>query len=190
VSPLLIFAPLKERRRVIIVTRNQRLSFAEASVASIMTTDVKTIGTAKPLVECIKMMKDANIGCIVVIDEGRPVGIFTERDLVRRMAEKLENLGSMMAQVMTKPLFTISPTASVWDALIQMGRHDIRRLPVMEGRKLVGIVTERDVFRLILAEQSLLLESVSEAIPASTREKIKGVTGALGIEKPPLRVQS
>ena len=170
------------------VSRNQTVSLADASVGSIMTTQVRTIGPTKPLVECIKMMKDSNIGSIVVVDDGKPVGIFTERDLVKRMAEKLECLGSTMAQVMSKPLITISPTATVWDALTQMGRHGIRRLPVMEGKRLVGIVTERDIFRLILAQQSLLLESVSESLPASTREKLKGMVGALSIEKPPSRM--
>ncbi len=170
------------------VTVSKTVSLADASVGSIMTTKVKTVGTTKPLVECIKTMKAEDIGSIIVVEEGRPVGIFTERDLVRRMAEKLDSLGLPMAQVMTKPLITVSPTATVWDALNQMGRHNIRRLPVMDGKKLVGIVTERDIFRLILSEQSLLLESVSESVPSSTREKIKGIAGALGIEKPPTRV--
>jgi CBS domain-containing protein len=169
-------------------TRNQAVSLADASVESIMTTQVKTIGPTKPLVECIKMMKDSNIGSIVVVEEAKPVGIFTERDLVKRMAEKLENLGSKMAQVMSKPLVTVSPTATVWDALTLMGRHNIRRLPVMEGKKLVGIVTERDIFRLILTRQSFLLESVSESLPAASRETMKGILATFSMEKPPSRM--
>jgi CBS domain-containing protein len=168
--------------------RIRTVSLADASIGSIMTRQVRIVATTKPLVESIRIMKESDIGSVVVVEDGRPVGIFTERDLVKKMAEGLESLGLSMAKVMSKPLITISPTATVWDALTLMGRHNIRRLPVVEAKKLVGIVTERDVFRLILAQQSLLLESVSESIPASTRERLKGIVGALGIEKPPSRM--
>ena len=170
--------------------RSRTVSLADASVGSIMTRQVKIVSTTKPLLESIRMMKESNIGSVVVVEDGRPVGIFTERDLVKRMAERPESLGLSMAQVMSKPLISVPPTATVWDALTLMGKHNIRRLPVMEGKKLMGIVTERDVFRLILTQQSLLLESVSESIPASSRERLKGIVGALGIEKPPSRMEN
>jgi CBS domain-containing protein len=169
-------------------TKTGTVSLADASVGSIMTREVKTVTTTTPVVESIRKMKDSNIGSIVIIEDTRPVGIFTERDLVKKIAEKLDTLGLPMAQVMSKPLVTISPTATVWDALILMAGHNIRRLPVLEGKKLVGIVTERDVFRLILAQQSLLLESVYESLPPSSRERLRGIVGALGIERPPTRV--
>jgi CBS domain-containing protein len=160
----------------------------EASIRSIMTTQVKTIATTKPVVECIKIMKEADIGSVVVVDDAKPIGIFTERDLVKRIGEKLENLGSPMSRVMTRPLITTVPTATVWDALVTMGKYDIRRLPVIQDRKLVGIVTERDIFRLILREQTMLLEAFSEYLPASAKENIAGAVGALGIGKPPSRI--
>jgi CBS domain-containing protein len=147
------------------------ISFADTSIESIMEREVKTALTTKPLVESVKMMKECDIGSLVVVsDMGKPVGIFTERDLIKKIAEKLENLGMSIGQVMSKPLITIAPTASVWDALILMAAHDIRRIPVMQGRKLVGIVTERDIFRLILSQQEGLL-SLKESIPSDGLEK-------------------
>ena len=117
------------------------------------------------------------------------MGIFTERDLVKKMAEKGHGiLASSMAQVMSKPLTIISPVATIWDAVTLMGRADVRRLPVVENGHLVGILTERDVFRLILSRQSLLLESVSESFPAATRDQLKGIAGRLGLESPPGRM--
>jgi CBS domain-containing protein len=92
-----------------------------------------------------------------------------------------------MAQAMSKPLTIISPGATIWDAVTLMGRADIRRLPVVENGRLVGILTERDVFRLILSQQSLLLESVSESIPATTREQLKGLAGHFGLGPAPSR---
>jgi CBS domain-containing protein len=154
-----------------------------------MTKDVKTIDAAKPLADCVKMMGDADIGSLVVVGKDQtPVGIFTERDLVKKVAQKGHAVLSLpMAQVMSKPLTIISPVATIWDALTLMGRAGIRRLPVVENGRLVGILTERDVFRLILARQSLLLESVSESLPTATREQLKGMAGRFGLETPPGR---
>jgi len=154
-----------------------------------MTKEVKTIEATKTLADCVKMMGDANIGSLVVVGKDQtPVGIFTERDLVRKMAEKGPRiLASPMAQVMNKPLTIISPVATIWDAVTLMGRAGIRRLPVVENGHLIGILTERDVFRLILARQSLLLESVSESFPTTTREQLRGIAGRFGLETPPGR---
>lgn len=166
------------------VATNSPLSLADASVGSIMTKPVKTIETREPLFECVKLMKDANIGSLIVVESGKPVGIFTERDLVRKMADRIESLGLMMFQVMSRPLITISPSASVWDALTLMGRHNIRRLPVFESKKLVGILTERDVFRLIFNQQMLILESVYESIPISARERLEVIADTLALDIP------
>lgn len=136
------------------------ISFEDASIGSIMVRDVKTVDRTKPIVESVKLMKECDIGSLVVTDGIRPVGIFTERDLIKKIAEKLENLGVPIGQVASKHLITISSAATVWDALILMSTHNIRRLPVMERKKLVGIVTERDIFKLILSR-----EKVKEIMP-------------------------
>jgi CBS domain-containing protein len=155
-----------------------------------MTKSVKTIEGTKTLADAIKTMRDANIGSLIVVGKDQtPVGIFTERDLVRKMADKGHGiLGLAMAQVMSKPLTIISPGATIWDAITLMGRADIRRLPVVENGRLIGILTERDVLRLILAQQSLLLESVSESLPAATKEQVRGIAGRFGLERPPGRM--
>ena len=154
-----------------------------------MTKDVKTIDGTKTLADAIKAMRDANVGSLIVVGKDQtPVGIFTERDFVRKIAEKGHGaLGLAMSMVMNKPLTIISPSATIWDAITLMGRADIRRLPVVENGHLVGILTERDIFRLILAQQNLLLESVSESFPASTRAQVRGIAGHFGLERPPGR---
>lgn len=154
-----------------------------------MTKDAKTVEPNKALSECIKLMGDAKVGSLVVVGKDQTaVGIFTERDLVNKMAERGHGILSLpMVQVMSKPLTIISPVATIWDAVTLMGRADIRRLPVVENGHLIGILTERDVFRLILARQNLLLESVSESFPTATREQLKGISGHLGLGGPPGR---
>ena len=168
---------------------NRKMSLIDTAVGSIMTQKVKTIGGSSHVSECVKVMKQAEIGSVVVVQEDKPVGIFTERDLVKKIVEGSEILNLAVSQVMSKPLTVISPNATVWDAITLMGRVNIRRLPVVGNGKLLGIVTERDVLRLILSQQNMLLESVSEYIPAATREKLKSVVGQLGIEKPPPRME-
>ena len=126
------------------------MSLIDLSVASAMTKEVKTIEEDKPLLEGVKLMRNAHIGSIVVVGESGPAGIFTEKDLVRRVAETVENLNLTMGQVMSKPLTTVLPTDSVWDALALMGSKKIRHLPVVQADRLVGILTESDVVRLIL----------------------------------------
>lgn len=165
------------------------MSLIDAPVRSAMNKDVKTVEATKTLADGVKIMRDANIGSIVVVGKDHsPVGIFTERDLVRKTAEKGHAaLGLTMAQVMSKPLTIISPVATIWDAVTLMGRADIRRLPVVENGHLVGILTERDVFRLILSQQHLLLESVSESLPTATREQLRGIAGRFGLGGPPGR---
>ncbi|HYB03750.1 MAG TPA: CBS domain-containing protein, partial [Nitrososphaerales archaeon] len=123
------------------------VSFTESTIGSFMMKQVRTIDVTKPMFECVKLMEEHNIGSVVVVDHESPVGIFTERDLVKMIAGKKE-LNLKMSQVMSKPLTTISSTATLWDAISLMGRANIRRLPVIEKGKLVGIFTERDLFRL------------------------------------------
>lgn len=171
------------------MTAQRHLSLIDAPVRGVMTKDVKTIEATKTLQDAVKTMRDAKIGCVVVVGKDQtPVGMFTERDLVNKMADKGHGvLGTAMAQVMTKPLTIISPSATIWDAVTLMGRADIRRLPVVENGHLIGILTERDVLRLILSQQSLLLESVSESFPTATREQLRGLAERFGTGTPPGR---
>jgi CBS domain-containing protein len=153
-----------------------------------MTREVRKIERRRPLSDCLKLMEDGHAGSVVVVQEAKPIGIFTERDLVMKIARHgPEILNKPIKDVMTQPVTTILPTATVWDAITLMGRNNIRRLPVVESGKLVGIVTERDIFRLILGQQNLLLEAISESLPAATREQIKGTMGHIGLERPPAR---
>jgi CBS domain-containing protein len=171
-------------------SQEPKLSLIDIPVGRVMTKKVWTIEGNMRLVDCVSIMKGADVGSLVVVEQGRPIGIFTERDLVRRIAESADTLGLPMVQVMSKPLTTIAPSATVWDAITLMGKLNIRRVPVVENGKLVGVLTERDVLRLVLSQQSLLLESVSESILTTTREQLKAIVGRLGVERPPARVEN
>ena len=119
-------------------------------VSAIMSTKVVTVKSTEKASKALQMMVRHKIGSIVVVDKGKPVGILTERDVTTRMAKGQNVRGMIVRNIMSKPLVTIGPSAQIWQAVEQMVRKDIRRLPVMEGDRLVGMVTERDVFRWVI----------------------------------------
>ncbi len=168
---------------------NRNLTLIDTSVGSVMAKEISTIESGEPLREAVSLMKKSGLGCVVVLEDGKPAGIFTEKDLIRKVAEGPASLELPMKQVMSKPLTVVSPSATLWDAISLMGRRGIRRLPVVDKEKLVGILTEADVLRLVLSHQNLLLESVSESIPAGTREQLRSLAGHFELERPPSRVQ-
>ena len=167
------------------------MSLIDSPVRGAMTKDVKTAEGSKKVAVIVKTMAEFKIGSIVVVGKDKtPIGIFTERDLVNKMAEKGSDvLAIEVSKVMTKPLTIISPSATIWDAITLMGRAGVRRLPVVEDGKLIGILTERDVLRLVLSQQSLLLETVSESFPVATREQMRDIAGQFGLVTPPGRAR-
>ena len=119
-------------------------------VSAIMSTKVVTVKATDKVGKALQTMVRHKIGSIVVLEKGKPVGILTERDISMRVAKGKNVRGIVIRKIMSKPLVTIAPSAEVWQAVEQMVRKDIVRLPVVEGDRLVGMVTERDIFRWVI----------------------------------------
>lgn len=94
-------------------------------------------------------MVDHDIGSVVVVDGDRAAGVLTERDLIRRILDDRNLLAARVGDVMSAPVVSTSPGTEIVDAFDLMNRSGIRRLPVVEGDRLVGIVTERDLMRWV-----------------------------------------
>jgi CBS domain-containing protein len=110
-------------------------------VRDVMSKDVKVVRLDSSVKEVVATMNKFDIGSIVVVQGGRPVGIITERDILRRIVEPClapETLTAM--QVMSSPVLTINETASVDEAAKLMAKKNVKKLPVMDKQKLVGIV--------------------------------------------------
>ena len=91
-------------------------------------------------------MELSEIGCVVITREDKPVGIVTDRDISIKICAKMGTPGEVTAKgIMTSPLITIGPEASVETACELMAGNDIRRLPVMDNDKLVGIISVRNI---------------------------------------------
>jgi predicted transcriptional regulator len=122
----------------------------EDTLAHIMTRRVVTVSPSDRILEALALMADRDIGSLVVMEKDSPVGIVTERDVIRRLVSE-KNLDKVAVRnVMTSPLVTAQPETPSWEAFRTMLVRRIRRLPVLEDGKLVGIVTERDLFRWVL----------------------------------------
>ena len=115
-----------------------------------MTVHVETAKPTESLKNVLKRLVKRNIGSIVVVEENEPVGIITERDISRCVARGTNALKRQVKNVMSSPLITVETTESVQHAMELMLKHGVRRLPVMKQRRLVGIVSERDVLRWVL----------------------------------------
>jgi CBS domain-containing protein len=106
------------------------------------------------------MMSTYNIGSLIVTrnEDNMPVGIITETDIVRITGLTELFLPHLLAiDIMSKPVITIDAKSSIQDAIQAMKLNNIRRLPVVDKRaKMVGIVTDKDIFKAIINSQSLV----------------------------------
>jgi len=117
------------------------------AVKDIMAKEVVTIETSNTVFEAAELMSSKGVSCLIVVIKGFPVGIITERDIVRRIVAKRSSLDVKVTEVMTKTLITIDPETSLKDAARVMSNNKIRRLPVLKNNKLVGIVAASDFVR-------------------------------------------
>lgn len=115
-------------------------------VRDIMTKDVRVVRPDTLVKEVVATMNKFNIGSIVVVKSDRPVGVITERDILRRIVEPCLAPETLRArEVMTSPVITIGDTASIDEAARIMARKKVKRLLVMDNEKLAGIVTFTDI---------------------------------------------
>ena len=130
-------------------------------VRDIMSKDVKVVRPDSSVKEVVATMNKFDIGSIIVVQGKRPVGIITERDILRRIVQPCLAPETLTArQVMTSPLLTISETASIDEAAKIMAKEKVKKLPVMGKQKLVGIVTFTDIVTKVPTMLSILEELV------------------------------
>jgi CBS domain-containing protein len=134
------------------------------TVEDVMTRDPRTVNSDDPVIEAARIMRDSDIGDVVVMDDGQVSGIVTDRDIVvRGVAEGRDADSTQVSDVCTSGVETIDPSASVDDALRLMREHDIRRLPVTKNGRPVGILSLGDL--AVEREPESTLADISAATP-------------------------
>jgi CBS domain-containing protein len=119
-------------------------------LSSIMTTEVVTVDVKGKMEDALRAMVEFDVGSVIVTDNGRPVGIITERDVTRALMRGDQLLPILVTRLMSGHLQTSSPDDEIWRAFETMLKLRIRRLPIVQEGKLVGIVTEKDLTRWVL----------------------------------------
>jgi CBS domain-containing protein len=129
-------------------------------VKDVMTSPVVTVDEDATSNKIAKLMDENKLGCVIITNEAKkPVGIITERDLVKRVLSKNVVPDTVKAkEIMTSPLVTIEPEATISEAARRMSRLDIRRLGVVYKGNLVGLISSRD----ILGVMPELIEIIQE----------------------------
>ncbi|MEM2759936.1 MAG: CBS domain-containing protein [Nitrososphaerales archaeon] len=115
-------------------------------VKAIMTKDIVSIEKSLSIRSAIKTMVRRNVGSVVITAHGKPVGIVTERDILKSLAyRKAIRPETNVEVIMSKPLVVVKSNATISEAAEIMAKHKIRRLLVKENNNYVGIVTQRDI---------------------------------------------
>src|ERR671925_256162 len=116
------------------------------SVRDVMTPGVRTVSPAQSLADAAEVMKGEDVGSVPVVEEGRVAGILTDRDIVTRaVAERRDPQAVKVDEVASRDPVTVEPEQDLDEALALMAQHQVRRLPVVEEGRLVGMLAQADV---------------------------------------------
>jgi CBS domain-containing protein len=136
------------------------------SVRDAMTENPRSIGASASVVEAARLMREGDIGSLPITDDEELVGMITDRDIALRVvAEAADPTTTPVGDVYSQDLISVEPDKDLEEAVQLMARHQVRRLPVVENGRLVGIVAQADV-ALALRENEQktgeLVEAISE----------------------------
>ena len=134
------------------------------SVREAMTKDPRSIGPSASVVEAARVMRDEHIGSLPITDGDTLMGMITDRDITTRVvAEEADPKLTLVGDVYSRDLVSVEPDKDLDEALQLMARHQVRRLPVVENGRLVGIVAQADIaLRENEKKTGELVEAISE----------------------------
>jgi CBS domain-containing protein len=144
-------------------------------VKDAMSSPVVSLDDEAPSNKIANIMDKNDLGCVIIINKaGKPIGIITERDLVLRVLTKNLKPDTVKAKdIMTSPLVTIEPEATISDAARRMSRLDIRRLGVLYKGNLVGLISSKDILG-VMPELIEIIQEKTRIESASNSEETEG----------------
>jgi len=119
------------------------------TIADVMTKSVISVDASLTVNEAAKMMEDTKVGAVIVMENNTPVGIVTDRDFAIKVVAHAYQITTPVKQIMSSPLFSISSDESFRTAADLMYQRGIRKLPVIDNEKVVGIITATDIVNLL-----------------------------------------
>ena len=126
---------------------------------------IQTISPKATVYEALEKMSEKEIGALVVMENKKVVGIFSERDYARKIIlQGKTSKKTLVKEAMSSHLFSVTPDTTVEDAMVLMTGKHIRHLPVFEKSKFVGIISIGDVLKLIISHKDFLINQLSDYI--------------------------
>ena len=125
-----------------------------------------TISKDQSVRQALVLMSEKNIGAIIIVDNNDfPIGIFSERDYARKIILKgKSSKDTLLDEVMTKELITVTRDYKIDQCMEIMNEKRIRHLPVLENKKIVGIISIGDVLKIMIKEQKELIDHLQKFI--------------------------
>jgi CBS domain-containing protein len=127
-----------------------------------------SIGSKDTAYKALEIMAEKNIGALLVIDEGKVVGIFSERDYARKVTLKGKtSKDTTVGELMTKELYSITPDMTVEEGMAIMTKAHCRHMPVYENNKLISIITIGDIATALINHQKVKISDLENYITGS-----------------------
>jgi CBS domain-containing protein len=138
---------------------------SKITAKDIMTKSVIAVDVSLTVNEAAKMMEDAKVGAVIVMEKNIPIGIITDRDFAIKVVAHAYHITTPVKQIMSSPLIATSPDVSVWLVANLMYTKSIRKLPVIDKNKVVGIITSTDlVNQLAVATEEDIRKMYHESV--------------------------
>jgi len=134
-------------------------------VEDVMVKTVITLEANATVREAVAIMNERDISCVVMVHDGSPIGIITESDMLKRvLLEAKDPAKTKASQIMTAPIIHGEPQMSVQDAVKLMVQKKIKKLPILEQERLVGLITLTDLVRSIAYLEHIFSKSQSNVV--------------------------
>ena len=152
----------------------QREDSLPLKVGDVMVREVITVDENSTVKEAVDIMNEFQIGSLIVLEKGKAIGIVTERDFLRRViGEGKDVKNTRVGEIMTTPLVVVEPSTDLEEAVKLMFQRKIKKLAVVDAKKLVGIVTLTDIARFQPQMIKMLKQlTTKQAAPKSMQKVI------------------
>lgn len=126
---------------------------------------VYQIASCVPVFEALRLLAEYGVGALLVVDDGKLVGVVSERDYTRKVALQGKNSKeTTVAEIMTANVITVAPTTGTRACMTLMSQKKIRHLPVMDGNNVLGMISIRDIMDDIIADHEQTISQLTNYI--------------------------
>jgi len=135
---------------------NSESLMQKIKIDRIMNNSIVSVDSSVSATDAAKMMEDTDVGAVIVLENGSPIGIVTDRDFAIKITAHSYPIDTPVRRIMSSPLISIDSNSDLWVASDLMSSRNVRKLPVIDDDKVVGIVTSSDIVKHIADHYSFL----------------------------------